>query len=68
MDSSALGTLVVVFKTVRDGGGRLCLAAVQAPVRSILAVTSVDRVIDTYDTVQIAEDSMPPTATSAANT
>lgn len=60
MDSSALGALVVVFKALRDGGGRLCLAGVQQPVRSLLSITSVDRVIDVYDTVQAAEDSMPP--------
>lgn len=59
MDSSGLGTLVVLFKALRDGGGRLCLAAVQEPVRSLLKVTSVDRVIDVYATVQAAEASMP---------
>lgn len=60
MDSSALGTLVVMFKAFRDGAGRLCVAAVQHQVRSVLAVTSVDRVIDVYESVQAAEDSMPP--------
>jgi anti-sigma B factor antagonist len=58
MDSSALGALVVMFKAVRAGGGRLCLARVREPVRTVLSVTSVDRVIDVYDTVQAAEDSM----------
>jgi anti-sigma B factor antagonist len=60
MDSTALGTLVVMFKMVREGGGRLCLAAVRQPVRRLLAVTSVDRAIDVYDTVQAAEAGMPP--------
>jgi anti-sigma B factor antagonist len=60
MDSSALGALIVTFKALRDGDGRLCLAAVQPPVRSLLAVTTVDRAIDVYDTVQAAEASMPP--------
>jgi anti-sigma B factor antagonist len=62
MDSSAIGALVVMFRAFRDGGGRLCLAAVQPQVRSILAVTSVDRAIDVYDTVQAAEAGMPPVA------
>ena len=66
MDSSALGTLVVMFKAMRDGGGRLCLAAVQRPVRTVLRVTSVDQVIDIYDTVQAAEDSIPSEGGSAA--
>ena len=60
MDSSALGTLVVMFKALRDGGGRLCLAGVQPPVRTVLRITSVDQAIDVYDTVQAAEESMPP--------
>jgi anti-sigma B factor antagonist len=59
IDSSALGTLVVTFKALRDVGGRLCLAGVQGPVRAVLSLTSVDRVIDIYDTVQAAEESMP---------
>ncbi|MFI5931863.1 STAS domain-containing protein [Actinoplanes sp. NPDC051494] len=58
MDSSALGTLVVMFKEIRAAGGRLCLAQVQPAVRTVLAVTSVDQVIDLYATVQAAEDSM----------
>jgi anti-sigma B factor antagonist len=60
MDSSALGALIVTFKALREGGGRLCLAALQPPVRSLLAVTTVDRAIDVYDTVPAAEASMPP--------
>ncbi len=62
MDSTALGTVVVVFKAVREGGGRLCLAGAHGPVRRLLAVTSVDRAIDVYDTVPAAEASMPVVA------
>jgi anti-sigma B factor antagonist len=35
MDSSALGTLVVMFKALRDNGGLLCLAGAQRSVRTI---------------------------------
>jgi len=59
MDSSALGALAVTFKALRAGGGRLCLAGPQEPVRGLLRVTSVDQVIDVYDTVAAAEASMP---------
>ena len=59
MDSSALGTLVVMFKAFREAGGRLCLTEVQPAVRTVLSVTSVDQVIDIYATVRAAEDSMP---------
>ncbi|MEU1250082.1 STAS domain-containing protein [Micromonospora arida] len=55
MDSSALGALVVMFKAFRAGGGRLSLAAVQPAVHRILTITSVDRVVDVYDSVRAAE-------------
>ncbi|HYN97331.1 MAG TPA: STAS domain-containing protein [Pilimelia sp.] len=59
MDSSALGALVVMYKALRDVGGRLRLAAVQPAVLSLLKVTSVDRVIDIYDDVRAAEAAAP---------
>lgn len=61
MDSSGLGALVTMFKTLRDVGGRLCLAAVQPAVRSVLSITSVDRAIDVYDSIEAAEADMPST-------
>ncbi|MET8229819.1 STAS domain-containing protein [Micromonospora sp. NPDC005298] len=66
LDSSALGALVVMFKAFGDVGGRLCLAAVQPGVRSVLTITSVDRAIDVYDSVPAAEAEMPSTATRQA--
>ena len=61
MDSSGLGLLVEWFKTLRDGGGRLCLAAVQPPVRTVLVLSAVDQVVEVYDTVAAAEaDMLPP--------
>ena len=66
MDSSALGALVVIFKTLGEVGGRLCLAAVQPAVQSVLKITSVDRVIDLYDTVQAAEAAVPSVDGTAA--
>ena len=62
MDSSGLGVLVDSLKVLRDKGGRLGLAAVQAPVRNVLALSAVDQVVDLYDTVEAAEDGMPPAA------
>ena len=60
MDSGGLGALVDSLKLLRDKRGRLCLAAVQAPVRNVLALSAVDQVVDLYDTVEAAEDDMPP--------
>ncbi len=59
MDSSALGALVVIFKALREVGGRLSLAAVQPTVHGVLRITSVDRVVDVYDSVRAAEADVP---------
>jgi len=60
MDSTALGALVVTFTALQDVGGRLSLAAVQPLVANVLKITSVDSVMDVYDSVQAAEADMPP--------
>jgi anti-sigma B factor antagonist len=60
MDSTALGALVVTFTAFQDVGGRLSLAAVQPLVANVLKITSVDSVIDVYDTVRAAEGDIPP--------
>lgn len=62
VDSSGLGVLVDVLKLLRDKGGRLSLAAVQSTVRTVLAQSAVDQVLDLYDTVADAEETMPPAA------
>lgn len=58
MDSSALGAVVLTYKAIRAAGGRLSLAGVQPTVATVLRVTSVDQVIDVYDTVAAAEASI----------
>jgi anti-sigma B factor antagonist len=63
MDSSGLGTLVVMFKAFREHDAQLCVAAVQPLVRSVLTLTSVDQVIDVYATVQAAEQDLPASKT-----
>ncbi|WP_341874250.1 STAS domain-containing protein [Micromonospora orduensis] len=59
MDSSALGALVVMFKAFREVSGRLSLAAVQPAVRTVLTVTSVDRVMRVHEDVRAAEADVP---------
>ncbi|MEW2145956.1 STAS domain-containing protein [Micromonospora vinacea] len=61
MDSSGLGALVMMFKALRDVGGRLSLAAAQPAVRNVLTITSVNRVIPVYESVQAAEADVPST-------
>jgi anti-sigma B factor antagonist len=52
MDSSGLGMLVLMYKAFHEAGARLSLAAVPPLVQSVLTLTSVDQVIDVYDTVE----------------
>ncbi|PYC69289.1 anti-sigma factor antagonist [Micromonospora arborensis] len=56
MDSSGLGVLVVAFKDLRERNGRLALAGASQPVRTVLSITSVDRVIGVFETVHDAEE------------
>ncbi|MFG1777824.1 STAS domain-containing protein [Micromonospora sp. NPDC049048] len=56
LDSSGVGALVVAYKDLRERGGWLGLAGVSRPVRSVLSITSVDRVIGIFDTVRDAEE------------
>jgi anti-sigma B factor antagonist len=63
MDSSGLGALVDGFKSLQDRGGRLSLAAVREPVRTVLALSAVDQLVGLYDSVAAAEaDLRPPPA------
>jgi anti-sigma B factor antagonist len=60
VDSSGLSLLVLSRERLRDLGGRLGLAEVQKPVRSVLALSALDKVLEVYDSVAAAEDDMPP--------
>ncbi|WP_374760055.1 STAS domain-containing protein [Micromonospora humidisoli] len=55
MDSSGLGALVVAYRELRERNGWLGLAGVRRSVRTVLSITSVDQVIDIFDTVHDAE-------------
>jgi anti-sigma B factor antagonist len=54
IDSSGLGGLVSVFKTVRDHDGTLALINVNGPVRAALELTRLDRVFEICDSRQSA--------------
>ncbi|MFG1674080.1 STAS domain-containing protein [Micromonospora sp. NPDC049282] len=59
MDSSGLGALVLAYKDLRERDGWLGLVGARPPVRQLFSVTSVDRVISLFDTVQDAEEASP---------
>ena len=65
VDSSGLSLLVLSLRRLDDLGGRLYLADVQKPVRTVLALSALDRVLAVYDSVAAAEDDMPPPASES---
>ena len=61
IDSSALGALVSIYKELQPRSGRLCLAAVPPLVLRVLRLTSVDRLVTVYDSVEAAEQDLAAT-------
>ncbi|MEM9072741.1 MAG: STAS domain-containing protein [Myxococcota bacterium] len=55
IDSTALGAIVSLYKSLRVGEGDLKLASVQEGVKRVLALTRLDRVFDAYDDVAAAK-------------
>lgn len=45
LDSTGLGTLVGALKRMRESGGELRIAGARGPVRRVLQITGLDRVI-----------------------
>ncbi len=54
MDSTALGALVQMLKTLRASGGELRLAAVGDAVSRVLSITRLDQVFSIYATLDAA--------------
>lgn len=54
VDSSGLGALISGLKTTRAAGGDLRIAAVPAPVLTVLRLTNLDRVLRPYASVDEA--------------
>jgi anti-sigma B factor antagonist len=58
IDSSGLGTIVLTYKELQLRAGRLCLAAVQPFVLKVFELTSVDRLVGIYHSVEAAEEDL----------
>jgi len=54
LDSSGLGALVGGLRTARAAGGDLRIAGVGQQVRTVLELTTMDRVLRPYATVEDA--------------
>lgn len=56
IDSTGLGMIVWLHKELHERGGRVRLAAPQPAVLRLLELTSMDRLIRIYGSVEAAED------------
>ena len=56
VDSSGLGALIGGLKAARLAGGDLRIAAMTEPVRRVLKLTNLDRVLRDHPTVESAFD------------
>jgi len=54
IDSSGLGALISVLKTARQAGGDLRIASTEDQPLTVLKLTSLDRVLKPYTTVEEA--------------
>lgn len=57
MNSLGMGSLMSVYTTIQNAGGELKLSDVTAKVNSLLMMTKLIRVFDTYETVDKAVQS-----------
>jgi len=57
IDSSGLGTLVVLLKKVRGLNRSLCICSINDQVRMLFELTSMDRVFELYEDRQAFEHS-----------
>lgn len=55
IDSSGLGTLVVLLKKIRGLDRTFCLCSINDQVRMLFELTSMDRVFEIYDDRQAFE-------------
>jgi len=58
MNSSGMGVLMACMTTLKNADGQLVLARVAEKVRSLLIITQLIKVFDTYDTVDRAVNSL----------
>lgn len=54
IDSMGLGALVIALKTMLAKGGDIRLAALSPEVRSLVALTRLDKIFDIHETVDTA--------------
>ncbi|NES80557.1 MAG: STAS domain-containing protein [Moorea sp. SIO2B7] len=58
MDSSGLEALVLGLKTVRTAGGQLFICRINEQVRMLFELTSMDRVLEVFESREAFENSI----------
>lgn len=54
IDSSGLGALLSLLRQINTRGGRLCLAGMTPPVKTIFELVSMQKIFECYDTIDQA--------------
>jgi len=57
IDSSGLGALVSRIAVTRSNSGDICLACVKEPILKLLELTHLDKIFQSFESVQTAVDS-----------
>jgi anti-sigma B factor antagonist len=58
IDSSGLGTLVVILKKIRSLERKLCICSINDQVKMLFELTSMDRVFEVYEDRQSFENTI----------
>jgi anti-sigma B factor antagonist len=59
IDSTALGMIAWLHQQLQERGGRVYVAAIEPIVLKVLELTSMDRLVRIYNSVEAAEDDLP---------
>ena len=54
IDSTGLGELIASLSSIKKKGGNLVLTNIQSPVQSLLKMTNLDQIFQTYGSVEEA--------------
>lgn len=54
IDSTGLGELIASLSSVKKNGGNMVLANIPGPVNSLLSMTNLNQIFDTYENIDTA--------------
>lgn len=56
MDSTGFGTLVSVYKIMKEAGGNILIANLQNKPKMLFKITRADKIFHIFDNIEAAED------------